>query len=126
VLVLAVGLPWIGGGLDINALDVPTASLFTDGAAGGMPIGVIFLVLAAVGIAVALIRPVARLLGNTLWIVGAISTLLVVWYLFRVLSLSSGARLADVLSIGVWITILASIGALLSGITLAVSSRRAS
>lgn len=126
VLVVAVGLPWIGGGFGFDGFDVPVAGLFSDTATGGLPIGVIFLVIAATGIAVALINPAPRPLGLTFLIVGLASTLLLLWYVIRVLSVLNGAPVLDALSIGVWAAILASIATLVGGIVLQTSARHAS
>lgn len=126
VLVVAVGLPWVGGGFGFDGFDVPVAGLFSDTATGGLPIGVIFLVIAATGIAVALINPVPHPLGLTFLIAGLASTLLLIWYVIRVLTVLRGAPVFDALSIGVWAAILASIATLVGGIVLRTSARRAS
>ena len=125
-LAVAVGLPWIGGGFGFDGFDVPLAALFSDTVTGGPPIAIVLLVAAAAGLAVGLISPSLRALGLTLVIVGTVSTAFLVWYVIRVLSLSSGAPLFDVLSVGVWVAVLASLGTLAGGIVLRTSARRAS
>jgi hypothetical protein len=116
--VIATGLPWFGGILTADGFDVPLALLFTDTATGGIPIAVLLLLAAAVGLGVALITPVPRVLGTTFLAVGAASTLVMLWYVIRVLSLAEGASLFDALSVGVWVAILGSLGALGFGIAL--------
>lgn len=123
-LAIAMGLPWFGGGFSLDALDIPLAALFSDTATGGIPIGILFILVAAVGLGMALAKPVARTLGLTFLVAGGVSTFFMLWYVIRVLSSVSGAPIFDALSIGVWLAILSSIAVLAGGIALQMSARR--
>jgi len=125
VLAIATGLPWFGGGFSLDGLDIPLAALFSDTATGGVPIGILFILAATVGLGMALAKPVARPLGLTFILTGGVSTLFMLWYVIRVLSTSGGAPVFDALSIGVWLAILSSLAVLVGGIALQMSARRA-
>lgn len=122
---IATGIQWFGGGFGVDGLDIPLAALFSDTATGGIPIGVLFLLAAAVGLGVALINPAARPLSITFISVGAVSTVFILWYMIRVLSSLEGAPLFDALSIGFWLTFLASLGTLAGGIALRMAAGKA-
>jgi hypothetical protein len=123
VLAIATGLPWFGGGFSLDGFDIPLAALFSDSATGGIPIGGLFVVAAAAGLGVALAKPFAGPLGITFLIVGAVSTVFILWYLIRVLSSSGGAPILEVVSFGVWLAVLSSLAVLIGGIKLQMDNR---
>ncbi len=125
VLAIATGLPWFGGVFSLDGLDIPLAALFSDTATGGIPIGILFLLVAAVGLGMALAKPIPRPLSLTFLVLGAVSTFFMLWYVIRVLSISEGAPIFDALSIGVWLAILSSLAVLTGGIMLRLSASRA-
>jgi zinc-ribbon domain len=124
LLAIATGLPWFGGGFSLDGLDIPLAALFSDTATGGIPIGILFIVVSAVALGMALAKPVTRPLGLTFIVAGVVSTFLMLWYVIRVLSTSGGAPIFDALSIGVWLAIVSSLVVLAGGIALQMSARR--
>jgi hypothetical protein len=124
ILIIATGLQWFGGGLGIDGFDVPLAVLFSDTANGGVPIGVLLLLVAAAGLGMALFNPAARPLILTFLIAGGVSAFFLLWYMIRVLSKLQGAGLFDALSIGFWLAFLASAGILAGGIWLRLAARR--
>jgi len=115
LLSLATGLIWFEG-FDANAFEFPLASLWSDTAAGGVPIAIPFLVIAAAGLIVAMVWPASGPLGTTLLIAGALSVLLAGWFVIRILANAQGAPVLDVLGIGVWGAILGSLVILGAGI----------
>lgn len=118
MLVIATGLPWFGGFISADSYDIPFALLFSDTAQGGLPIGVLFVLAAAAGLALALIKPDPRTLSVTFLSAGAASSFLMLWYLIRLMSNLQGASLFDAFSIGAWLALLSSIGVLVGGIML--------
>lgn len=118
MLVIAVGLPWFGGGFSADGFDIPLAVLFSNTAQGGIPVGVVFLLAGAAGLGVALLNPAKQPLTMTFIIVGAASAFFTLWYMIRIMSNLQGAPLFSALSIGFWLAFLASIGALVGGVML--------
>jgi hypothetical protein len=125
VLVIATGLPWFGGFLSADSYDIPFALLFSDTAQGGLPIGVLFVLAAAAGLAVALMKPDPRTLSITFLSAGGASSFLMLWYVIRLTSNLEGAPLFDALSIGAWLALLSSIAVLVAGVLLRQSVSRA-
>jgi len=124
LLVIATGVSWFGGGLWVDAFDIPFATLFSDTAAGGLPLGAVLVLPPVAALATALIAPSGRALPWSLLSAGALAVLLMGWWVIRVISTSQGAPLLDVLSWGPWLGVLASLGMLLGGIALAVAGPR--
>lgn len=123
VLAIATGLTWFGGNLSVDAFDVPFALLFSDTAQGGLPFGVVLVVVAAAGLAAGLLAPTGRGLAVTLLSVGAVAVVLMIWYVVRVVSDAQGARLFDVLSWGAWLAVLASAGIVTGGLALQIGGQ---
>ncbi|MDQ4005875.1 MAG: zinc ribbon domain-containing protein [Actinomycetota bacterium] len=124
VLVIATGLPWFGGFITGDSYDIPLALLFSDSAQGGFPLGVLFLLVAVAGLAVALIKPDHRALKIAFLSAGGAGTVFMLWFLVRVLTNLQGASLFDVFSFGAWLSLLASIGMLTAGVMLLRSAVR--
>lgn len=125
VLVIATGLPWFGGFISADSYDVPLALLFSNTAQGGLPIGVVFVLAAAAGLGVALMKPDPRTLSITFLSAGGASTFFMLWYTIRLMSNLQGASLFDAMSIGAWLALFASIGILVGGVLLRQGSSRA-
>jgi hypothetical protein len=125
VLAIATGLPWFGGFLSADSFDIPFAALFSNTLAGGFPIGVVFVLAAAAGLAVALIKPDTRTLSITYLSAGAASCFFMLWYVIRILSQAQGAPIFDALSIGAWLALLSSIAILVAGVMMRQSVSRA-
>ncbi len=125
VLVIATGLPWFGGFISADGFDVPLSLLFSDTAQGGLPIGVLFVLAAAAGLGVALLKPEAPTLSVAFLSAGGAASFFMLWYLIRVLTSLEGASLFDVFSIGAWLALFASIAMLVSGVMLRQGSGRA-
>ena len=125
VLVIATGLPWFGGFLSADSFDIPFAALFSNTAAGGFPIGVVFVLAAATGLAMALIKPDERTLSITYLSVGAASCFFMLWYMIRILSQAQGAPIFDALSVGAWFALLSSIAILVAGVMMRQGVSRA-
>lgn len=123
VLAVATGLPWFSGGFTVDGFDIPLASLVSDTALEGIPLAVVFLITAGVGLGVALIIPTNRALMLTFMVTGAVSVLLVLWYMFRVITNLEGAPLFDALSLGFWLAFVGSLGILVGGVALTARSR---
>ncbi len=117
-------LPWFGGFITGDSYDIPLALLFSDSAQGGFPLGVLFLLVAVAGLAVALIKPDHRALKIAFLSAGGAGTVFMLWFLVRVLTNLQGASLFDVFSFGAWLSLLASIGMLTAGVMLLRSAVR--
>jgi hypothetical protein len=117
LLAIATGLDWFAG-INVNGFDIPMAALWSDTPTGSLPIAVPFLLIAAVGLAVAMLKPAPGSLGTTFLIAGAVSILLAILYVIRVLSTAQGVSILDVLSIGVWGVVLGSLAVLGAGVAL--------
>ena len=125
VLVIATGLPWFGGFISADSYDVPLALLFSNTAQGGLPIGVLFLLAAAAGLAFAMLKPDRRSLSIAFLSAGGAASFFMLWYLIRVLTNLEGASLFDVFAIGAWLALFASIGMLVGGVLLRQRPSRA-
>jgi hypothetical protein len=121
---MATGLAWFGGFISADSYDIPFTLLFTDSAQGGLPLGVLFLLAAVAGLAVALIKPEPRALSLAFLSAGGAATFLMAWYLIRILTSLEGASLFDVFSIGAWLALVASVGMLVAGVALRQGSVR--
>ncbi len=122
-LAIGAGLDWFNvGGFSASAFDIPIASLVSDTAFEGLSIAVVLVVLAALGVAVALLAPRVGALATAFLIVGALAVLIVAWYLVRVLTSDGGS--ASLLAIGYWVALAGAILTLVSAFALLPYRRR--
>ncbi|MGH2712099.1 MAG: zinc ribbon domain-containing protein [Actinomycetota bacterium] len=124
-LVIATGLPWFGGAFSVDSYDIPFALLFSNTAAGGLPIGIVFVLAAAAGLGVALLKPDPRMLTITFLSAGGSASFLMLWYVIRIMSQLQGASLFEAVSIGAWLALVASAAMLTAGVLLRQSAARA-
>ena len=120
---IGAGLDWVRlGDFSSSSFDIPFAALFSDTAGDGLSIGVVLVVIAAIGVAVALLAPRVGALATGFLVVGAIAVLVVVWYLVRILTGDNGG--ASILAIGYWLALAGAILTLVSALALLPHRRR--
>lgn len=120
---IGAGLDWFSAGdFSASAFDIPIASLVSDTAIDGLSIAVVLVVLAGLGVAIALLVPRVGALATAFLIVGALAALIVVWYLVRVLTSDGGS--ASLLAVGYWVALAGAILTLVSAFALLPYRRR--
>jgi hypothetical protein len=121
---ISVLLPWLsppGGGGSSNAFDVPFPFLWDYTAGGDFRLGIVVIILAVLGLAVAVFRQLSPRLAAALGIVTLVAGVMFIIQVSRAISdsmgLGFGDAIGDWVGFGTWLTIGGGVLMLVGGLT---------